>query len=129
MEDSNRLTIKVSTDTKMTAIDFPPQSNVTGTLNLNQAELLETIQALGTAHAALLASSPLPLLEGQDIDAVINTRWYIQPELLSECSVISFLHPSFGPLGFAIPRDQLPLMVDLLSKHLDIQPQSSGLPN
>ena len=93
-------------------------------MTVTAAQLLSFLQTLGQAHAAMVDGQPMPSLEGIEIKAVFNTRWYIQPEPLTEGSLLSFYHPSFGPVGFLIPREQVPEIVRLLTIHLEIQPQS-----
>ncbi len=124
-----RIEIKVSDDKKTVQITFSPETGVSGTVTLTQEHLSLWIRGFGAAHKQMSDGRPLPQLEGQHIEAIYNTRWYIQPEPLTEGSSISFQHPAFGPVGFVIPLDQVKYMVELLSVHLQSLPQSRGLPN
>ena len=111
-----RVTIKP--DNSGAVIELLPESGATGTLDLTSDRLLSLIRQLGRIHAQLVQDRPIPVLEGASIDAVVNTRWYVQPGMLGELSCLSFQHPGFGPVGFALPIDQVAQLVDLLSNQL-----------
>lgn len=100
------------------AIELLPASGATGILDLTGEQLLALIRQLGQIHAQLVKNRPIPVLEGASIEAVVNTRWYVQPGMLGELSCLSFQHPAFGPVGFALPIDQVAQLVGLLSNQL-----------
>jgi hypothetical protein len=114
--------LRVCREQKAVAVEFAPQAGVTGTLTLTQDTLLALIRNLGCAHQQLTQDVPPPQLWGKQIDCVFNAPWHIQPEPLSEGSLISFFHPAFGPVGFVIPRDQVAAIVRTLSLHLELPP-------
>ena len=113
--------LRVCRERKAVTVEFAPEAG-TGTLTLTQDALLALITDLGRAHQQLTQDRPPPQLWGKQIDCVFNARWHIQPEPLSEGSLISFFHPAFGPVGFVIPRDQVAEIVRTLSLHLELPP-------
>jgi hypothetical protein len=124
-----RMTTTISDDNSSVAIEFLPASGVTGKLTLNADQLLIVIKAFGDAHAKMILSKPLPKLEGTPIAAVFNTRWYIQPEMMNECSALSFYHPSFGPVAFLIPMEQVKDLVRLLTIQVEMKEAERARPN
>jgi hypothetical protein len=128
-DKAERIAVQIADDKQSVAINFLPASGVTGSLNLNLDQFTTLIQTFGNIRSQMVAGQEIPALEGQTVAAVFNTRWYIQPEPLNDGSALTFYHPSFGALGFLVPRDQVPLMVRLLAKHLEIQPSNFGKPN
>ena len=65
-------------------------------LSLDADSLLALIQQLGDVHKLLTANKPIPAIEGQTIQAVFNTRWYIHTEMVGEAAALSFYHPAYG---------------------------------
>ncbi len=121
--------VRVSDDKQNVSVTFLPKSGATGTINLTLDQLTALIQGLGKVRRQMVAGKEMPALAGQPIEAVVNTRWHIHPEPMVDGSVLSFYRPSFGALGFLVPRDQVPLMIRLLAGHLQIQSTVSGKPN
>jgi hypothetical protein len=127
-EQSLRTEIRISDDRSSVSIAFLGASGGAATVRLNIDALTELIAALGNARQKMAAGRPLPPLQGQQIEAVYKPQWYIQPEPLSEGSVIGLYHPAFGPLGFVLPRDHVEAIVRLLTAHLGIS-RSTSKPN
>ena len=125
---SDGIRAKLSDDATKVSLEFLPASGVEGTLNLTADQLLKLNQQLGSLRAQMVKNDPVPELEGQQIEAIINTKWHIQPGLIGEASVICFQHPAFGPLGFAVPMDQVQQMIGLLSNHVALAAQSRETP-
>ncbi len=121
-----RMTILVADDKSKTTIEFLPTSSISGTLELTEPQLLKLITGLGNAHAYMVVGSELPKLEGQQIEAVFNTLWYVNPELMGEATAMSFFHPAFGPLGFLIPIDQVEHMIRLLTTQVEMAKASKA---
>lgn len=121
-----RMRVLVAEDRRSVTIEFLPESGAAGALDLTSDQLTKLIGGLGAARQKMLENASLPRLEGQKIDAVFNTRWYIQPEPLSEGSLLCFYHPAFGPVGFVVPPDQVSEIVRLLTAHLGISRSTGG---
>jgi hypothetical protein len=127
-EGQPRLSIQIADDKSSVVVQFLPASGASGSLVLTLDQLTALIRGLGSARAQMVSGEQISL-EGAEIQAIFNTRWYIQPEPLSEGSSLVFYHPAFGPIGFVVPRDQVSEIVRLLTVHLGIQSSSGGKPN
>lgn len=112
--------ITVTDDRSKATVEFLPLSGASGTLELSADQLLKLVHWLGHAHATMIAGVESPPLEGQQIQGIFNTRWYVSPELMGEATAMSFFHPAFGPLGFLIPIDQVEHMIHLLTTQVEM---------
>jgi capsid portal protein len=128
-DKAERITVQIADDKQSIAINFLPASGATGSLNLTLDQFTALIQTFGKIRSQIVAGQEIPALKGETVNVAFNTRWHIQPEQLNDGSVLTFYHPSFGAVGFVVPRDQVPLMVRVLTKHLEIQPANFGKPN
>lgn len=117
---ADRMKISVAGDRSKTTFEFLPPSEASGTLELSADQLLKLVQGLGEAHSAMIAGVEVPSLEGQQIQGIFNTKWYVNPELMGEAILMSFAHPAFGPLGFLIPIDQAEHMFHLLTTQVEM---------
>ena len=52
------------------------------------------------------------------MQAIVNPPWRVQPEALTEGSMLAFHHPGFGALGFVLPAADVERMVRALTTHL-----------
>lgn len=123
-----RMRMKVSDDRARATIEFLPASGVTGEMTLDREQMLALVQALGQVHAAMGAGLPSPALQGQQIEPVIEPRWFVQPELMGEASALAFHHPGFGPIGFLIPIAQIEEMIRLLTIQVEMSKASRAGP-
>lgn len=117
--EQERLKVHFAPDRSTVAIEFLPASGATGMITVDADQLLKFVRALGSLRSNMVEGKPLPPLKGQSIDAVFSTEWYIEPGLMGEASQIAFQHPSFGPLGFLVPIDQVPAMLQILSVQVE----------
>lgn len=126
---SETINIRMSDDKLAATLEVVPANGVAASLHLNGGQLLAVIQELGNVHAQMVFGRETPRLEGETVSAVFNTSWIVQPELIGEVTMISFSHPSFGPVGFTIPINQVESLITVLtnqvasSKALKASPQ------
>ena len=116
---AEKIKISIAEDKSKATVEFLPPSGASGTLELTADQLLRLIQGLGQAHTTMIDGVALPPLEGQQIQGILNTQWYVNPELMGEAILMSFAHPAFGPLGFLIPIDQVEHMIHLLTTQIE----------
>src|SRR5580704_4653503 len=104
-----RLTTTIADDNSTVRIDFLPVSGASGSLILDADQLLKLIKGLGAVHLNMLRGREIPDFEPKEVDLIFNTKWFVSPQAdsLPELSNLMFYHPSFGPLGFAIPHEQV----------------------
>jgi hypothetical protein len=126
---TKRLQGVVTPDRTRVTVEFSPESGASGKLELTQNDLLSLIQTLGKLHSVMSEGKEIPKLEGQQIDAVFDTRWYVNPEMMGEATAMSFLHPAYGPLAFLIPINQIHQMIGLLNAQVGLSQQSKQTKN
>jgi hypothetical protein len=114
-----RMDVTISEDRSSAKITFCPGGGVTGDMQVDADELLRLIQVFGKIRAIMIAGRELPSLEGQELEAVFNTRWCVQSEMVGEGSALTFYHPSFGPLGFLMPMDQAEKIARILNLQVE----------
>lgn len=89
-----------------------------GTRHLNADELTEVISSLGSVRAHLVSGNPPPKLEGEQLDAVLDPRWFTTKVSNPASSLLAFAHPAYGPIAFLIPLDQVPDLIRALSNQV-----------
>ena len=67
-------------------------------------------------------------LDGKTVETVINPPWYLQVASI-DGSLLAFDHPSYGPLAFAIPRNDAAKIAQILNAHLALPEPSQGKPS
>jgi hypothetical protein len=118
--------LEVDTKTGVVAIQISDDSGGVAQVIANADRLTELIRQLGKVRSKLVKATPP--LQGEQIDAIFNTRWAIQPALVGEASVLSFQHPAFGPVGFVVPIDQVRKMIRILTAHVERADADRTLP-
>lgn len=124
-----RMNCILSDDHSEVLVEFLPASGTSGHMTLSLEQLTKMIGSLGRVRSAMLEGKPAQPLVNQKIDAEFNTQWFVQPETLTGGSSLFFDHPSYGPVGFVVPRDQVVEIVRLLSLQLTLPPSTGAVPN
>ena len=123
-----RLEVTVAGDASHATLTFLPPSGLGGSLELSLVQLTTLIQHLGNARSRLVANEPIPSITGAAITPVFATQWAVQPEALTEGSVIAFQHPAYGPVGFVLQAADAQRVVRALSNHLAMVHSSEAGP-
>src|SRR5579875_2413471 len=113
-----RMSVTVSDDGSVAQLNFLPASGLDGRIELTLEQLTNLVQALGTARARMISGQPAASLESGAVQAVVNPPWRVQPEALTEGSMLAFHHPGFGALGFVLKAPDVEKMVRALTNHL-----------
>jgi len=123
-----RLTITIADDKSTARIDFLPASGAAGSLTLTANHLLTLIRELGRMRLEMVRDVPIPDFDPKAVDLIFNTKWSVasQADALPQVSYLTFYHPSFGPIGFAIPHKQVSEIVRRLSENLQEAQTQSG---
>jgi hypothetical protein len=116
-KDSPKERIRITTDRWSATITFLPDSGKAGSIALSAERLLLLIQQLGEAHATIVGQN-IPQFEHKKVDHVLNTRWYIETEVLGGASGLSFYHNKFGPVGFLLPIHEAERLVNILARQV-----------
>lgn len=113
-----RMRVTVADDRSQATLELLPASGMDGSVPLTLDQLTQLIASLGQARAAMLDARPVPPMENAVFSPVFKTRWMVQPEALTEGSVIAFQHPAFGPVGFVLPPTDTEKVVRALTVHM-----------
>ncbi len=115
---SARMQVTVSDDRQQATLALLPESGLEGELSLTLDQISQLIASLGQARAAMLDKRPVPSMEGASFTPIYKTQWAVQPEALTEGSIIAFQHPAFGPVGFVLPPNDIEKVVRALTVHM-----------
>ncbi len=113
-----RMRVSVSADLREASLELLPASGLQGEIKLNLEQIGTLIARLGQARATMVAKMAPPPIDGIPLNPVYGTRWVVQPEALTEGSVIAFQHPAYGPVAFVLPAPELEKVVRTLTSHL-----------
>jgi hypothetical protein len=114
----DRLRVSVEKLYQTATITFLPDSGVAGSMTISKNDLLLIIQELGKAHATMVGQN-IPRFEHKKVDHVLNTRWYIEPEVIGGASGLSFYHNGFGPVGFLLPIHEAERLANTLAHQVE----------
>ncbi|MBB3018200.1 hypothetical protein FHR70_001240 [Microvirga lupini] len=90
--------------------------------------MTKLIQLLGQARSRMLEGSRKLPLDGKTVETVIEPPWYVQVASI-DGSLLAFDHPSYGPLAFSLPRDDVVRIVRILNEHLALPSGHSPRPS
>ncbi len=113
-----RMKVSLSADLLEASLELLPASGLQGEIKLTLEQIGTLIARLGQARATMVAKLPPPPLEGVPLNPVFGTRWAVQPEALTEGSVVAFQHPAYGPVAFVLPPPEVEKIVRTLTTHL-----------
>lgn len=118
--------VTVGTDARSATLTLLPESGLDGEIPLNLDQITQLIHGLGQARTRLVQNQPVPPIEGAQFTPVFKTQWAVQPEALTEGSVIAFQHPAYGPVGFVLPASAVEKVVRALTVHLGMVHTQAG---
>lgn len=113
-----RMKVSVNSELNEATLEFLPASGLEGAIRMTLEQISTLILRLGEARTALMSKHNIPPIEGSPVVPVFKTRWAVQPEALSEGSMIAFQHPAFGPIGLVLPPPDIEKVIRALSAHL-----------
>ncbi|ACI51064.1 conserved hypothetical protein [Gluconacetobacter diazotrophicus PA1 5] len=114
---SARMQVSLSDDGRTASLAFLEASGQEGEITLSLDQLTQLIASLGAVRRAMVENTPPPPIEGVPVVPVFRTNWAIQPEALTEGSLIAFQHPAYGPIGLALAPDDARRVVQALTRH------------
>ena len=123
-----RIDVSVSPDASRAVVAMHASEQAHAALELSLDQLTTLIQTLGQVRTAMVANHPVPPMDGASIAPVFVTQWAVQPEALTEGSVIAFQHPAFGPVGFVLPPADAERVVRALGTHLGMMHSREATP-
>ncbi|MGF9762972.1 hypothetical protein AAII07_48235 [Microvirga sp. 0TCS3.31] len=123
-----RVGVRVADDRKSVTIEIGPVDGPSAAVGLDLDQLTKIITLLGQARRRMLEGLRVEPLDGKTIQTVANPAWYVQVAQI-DGSLLAFDHPDYGPVAFAIPRDDVARIVQILSAHLTLPAGSQGKPS
>ncbi|MBB2177430.1 hypothetical protein [Gluconacetobacter johannae] len=114
---SARMQVGLSDDRRTATLTFLDGSGLDGTIALSLDQMTQLIASLGAVRAAMVERDPPPPIEGVPVAPVFRTNWAVQPEALTEGSLIAFQHPAYGPVGLALRPADARRVVQALTRH------------
>lgn len=123
---SARMQITLSDDRQAATLVFLDGSGVEGAIAFTLEQLSELIVSLGTVRSAMVETMVPPPIEGVPVVPVLRTNWAVQPEALSEGSLIAFQHPAYGPVGLALVPEDARRVAQALTRHQAMMHSSRG---
>jgi hypothetical protein len=123
-----RVGVRVADDRETVTIEIGPSEGPSGPVALDCDQLTKVIHLLGQARARMMEGSRKQPLEGKNVETIIEPPWYIQVAQI-DGSLLAFDHPAYGPLAFAISRDDVAKIVRVLSAHLSLPAGQQAKPS
>jgi hypothetical protein len=112
-----RVGVRVAEDRQTVTLEIGPVEGPSAPVSLSLEQLTKVIKLLGQARSRMVEGSPKQPLDGKTVETIIDPPWYVQVAAI-DGSLLAFDHPAYGPLGFAVPRDDVARIVHTLSAHL-----------
>ena len=123
-----RVGVKVADDRQTVTIEIGSTTGPSNPVGLDLEQFTKLIQLLGQARSRMVEGSLKLPLDGRTVETVIEPPWYVQVASI-DGSLLAFDHPSYGPLAFAIPRDDVVRIVRILNEHLALPPGQPDKPS
>jgi hypothetical protein len=112
-----RVGIRVADDRRSAIIEIGPVDGPSSPVSLDLEQLTKVINLLGQARGRMLEGLRVEPLDGKTVETITDPMWYAQVAQI-EGSLVAFDHPAYGPVAFAIPRNDVAEIVRVLSAHL-----------
>jgi hypothetical protein len=112
-----RVGVRVADGRQSVTIEIGPVEGPSAPVALNLEQLTKVINLLGQARMQMLEGQRIEPLDGTTVNTIDNPMWYLQVAKI-DGSLLAFNHPAYGPVAFAIPREDVAKIVGILTKHL-----------
>jgi hypothetical protein len=123
-----RVGVRVAEDRKTVTIEVGPGEGPSAPVGLDLEQLTKLIKLLGQARHRMMVGLKKQPLDGMTVETIVEPPWYVQVAAI-DGSVLAFDHPSYGPVAFALPRDDVARIVRTLSAHLALPSAQTDKPN
>ncbi len=123
-----RVGVRVADDRKSVTVQIGPVDGPSSPVGMDLEQLTKVINLLGQARRRMLGGSPAESLAGKTVETIYDPVWYAQVAQI-DGSLLAFDHPNFGPVAFAIPRNDVGEIVRILSAHLALPTVQTSKPS
>ncbi len=112
--------LTLSAEDDKAVFSFSCSSDSDRSLTLNQDQIRNMIEALGSMRTRLMRNQPSQILS---FDVTVETpvfgpSWVVRLEAMTEGSMFAFAHPAYGTVGFVLPPQDVEKMIRALTNHL-----------
>ncbi len=112
-----RVGVRVADDRRSVSVEVGPVEGPSAPVALNLEQLTKVINLLGQARMQMLEGKRIEPLDGTTVTTITDPMWYVQVAKI-DGSLLAFNHPAYGPVAFAIPREDVVKIVGILTNHL-----------
>ena len=123
-----RVGIKVADDRQTVTIEIGSVGGPSSPVELSLEHLTAVVKLLGQARSRMIEGSRKQPLDGKTAETVTDPPRYLQVASI-DGSLLALDHPSYGPLAFAIPRNDVAKIVQILNAHLALPVGQQGTPS
>jgi hypothetical protein len=123
-----RVGVRVADDRKSVTIEIGPVDGPSSPVGLDLDQLTKVINLLGQARQRMLERLRVEPLSGKTVETIVNPMWCVQVAQF-DGSLLAFDHPNYGPVAFALPRDDVTEIVRILSAHLALPTMQTDKPS
>jgi hypothetical protein len=123
-----RVGVRVADDRQSVTVEIGPVEGLSTPIALNFEQLTKVINLLGQARMQMLEGKRIEPLDGTTVNTINNPLWYVQVAKI-DGSLLAFNHPAYGPVAFAIPREDVAKIVGILTNHLALPVWRPGKPS
>jgi hypothetical protein len=123
-----RVGVRVADDRRSVTIEIGPVDGPSAPVGLELDQLTKVINLLGQARRQMIRGLLAEPLAGKTVETILDPVWYAQVAQI-DGSLLAFDHPAYGPLAFALPRNDVAEIVRILSAHLALPAMQSDKPS
>jgi hypothetical protein len=123
-----RVGVRVADDRRSVTVEIGPVDGPSAPVGLELDQLTKVINLLGQARRQMIRGLLAEPLAGKTVETILDPVWYAQVAQI-DGSLLAFDHPAYGPLAFALPRNDVAEIVRILSAHLALPAMQSDKPS
>ena len=123
-----RVGVRVADDRESVTIEIGPVDGPSSPVGLDLEQLTKVITLLGHARRRMREGLWVEPLDGKTVETIVDPIWYAQVAQI-DGSLLAFDHPNYGPVAFAIPRDDVARIVQILISHLALPVSQTNKPS
>ncbi len=123
-----RVGVRVADDRKSVTLEIGPVDGPSSPVGLELEQLTKVINLLGKARRQMIRGLPAEPLAGKTVETILDPIWYAQVAQF-DGSLLAFDHPAYGPVAFAIPRNDVAEIVRTLNAHLALPTVQTDKPS
>ena len=123
-----RVGVRVADDRKSATIEIGPVDGPSSPVGLDLDQLTKVITLLGQARRQMIRGLLAEPLAEKTVETILDPVWYAQVAQF-DGSLLAFDHPNYGPVAFAISRDDVAKIVRVLNAHLALSISQTNRPS